>query len=214
MRPRVHNVVSYAVTLLVFWTMLYVRARTQPLTATAELGAALWTAHFVRRTLESAFVHRYSKPQVAASDYLSEYLYYWGFAAWIAWSLTSPSAFAARPGLQALGLALFVVAEASNARAHITLRDLRAPGGSERGIPSGSMFELVSCPHYFWEISSWVGFNLVTGTWAGTLFMLLGAGILAAWARTRHQAYRSEFDGQAGRRRYPPTRRALIPFLF
>lgn len=214
MRPRTHNIVSYSVTLLVFWITLCFRARVEPLSATAELGATLWTAHFVRRTLESAFVHRYSKPQVEASDYLSEYVYYWGFAAWIAWSLTSHGAFVPPLALQAAGLALFVLAEVSNARAHVTLRELRAPGSRDRGIPSGSMFELVSCPHYFWEISSWVGFNLVTCTWAGTAFMLLGAGILATWARTRHLAYRREFDGKDGRKLYPTTRRALIPFLF
>ena len=214
MRPRVHNIVSYSVTLLVFWGVLIWRSRALGLPGTASLGAALWTAHFVRRTLESAVVHRYSKPSIGAGDYLTEYLYYWGFAAWVAWSLTAVAHQPPHPFLQAFGLALFVVAEASNSRAHVMLRDLRSPNGSEKPLPRGFLFERVSCPHYFFEILSWVGFNLVTGTLAGVAFMAVGAGILGAWAHTRHVAYKKQFDGLDGRELYPAQRRALIPYLF
>lgn len=214
MQPRVHNVISYSVTLLVFWGVLVFRAQDRALAATATIGAALWTAHFVRRTLEAVLVHRYSKPRVAAADYLTEYIYYWGFAAWIAWSLTATSLRAPWPLFQALGLTLFVAGEAGNARAHVLLRNLRSVKGNERPIPHGFLFERLSCPHYFCEILSWLGFNLLTGTLAGVSFMLVGGLILAAWARTRHIAYQRAFDGQEGREKYPVTRRALIPFLF
>lgn len=212
--PRVHNVLSYSVTLLTFWSVLLFRLQYRALTTTVAIAASLWSVHFFRRTLESALVHRYSKPRVAAADYLSEYAYYWGFAAWIAWSLTAAARSVPGPGQQAVGLALFVVAEAGNARAHLMLRSLRPGTGRERPIPRGFLFERVSCPHYLFEILSWLGFNLVSGTLAGVLFMLLGAGILAAWARTRHAAYQRAFDGREGRELYPTSRRALIPFLF
>lgn len=201
-------------TLLVFWGVLLWRSRAAALPGVASFGAALWTAHFVRRSLESALVHRYSKPRIGPGDYLTEYVYYWGFAAWIAWTLTSATHQAPAPGLQALGLVVFIAAEVGNARAHVMLRELRSPNGNEKQIPRGFLFEWLSCPHYFCEISSWVGFNLVTGTLGGVCFMLVGAGILGAWAHTRHTAYRREFDGQDGRELYPSERRALIPFLF
>ena len=168
----------------------------------------------MRRTWESAFVHRYSKPSIGAADYLTEYVYYWGFGAWIAWSVTAVAARQPLLSLQALGLVWFALAEAGNARAHLMLRALRTPGGREKQIPRGFLFDRVSCPHYLFEILSWVGFNLVTQTWAGIAFMLVGSGILGAWARTRHLAYRKEFDGEGGRERYPAQRRALIPFVF
>jgi|SRR6185369_748359 len=214
MRPRVHNVVSYSGALLVFWAVLAFRATTQGVSLTAGLAAALWSIHFARRSLESAFVHRYSKPSIAAADYLTEYVYYWGFGAWIAWSVTARAAHAPSFAVQLLGLAWFVLSETGNARAHLMLRALRTPGGREKQIPRGFLFERVSCPHYLFEISSWVGFNLVTQTWAGIAFMLVGAGILSAWAHTRHLAYRKEFDGSDGRERYPEQRRALIPLVF
>jgi very-long-chain enoyl-CoA reductase len=208
MRPRVHNIVSYTGALLVFWSVFGWRVHTLGVSLTAGLAAVLWSFHFARRTWESAFVHRYSKPSIGVSDYLTEYIYYW------AWSVTPT---AARPpwfALQMLGLAWFVLAEAGNARAHLMLRALRSPGGREKQIPRGFLFERVSCPHYLFEILSWVGFNLVTQTWAGVAFMLVGAGILGGWAHTRHAAYRKEFDGLEGRERYPEQRRALVPFVF
>src|SRR6478609_7062415 len=214
MRPRVHNVVSYSGALLVFWAVLGWRARAVAVPFSAGLAAVLWSVHFVRRSLESAFVHRYSKPSIAAADYLTEYVYYWGFGAWIAWSVTAPTERPPLLSLQVLGLAWFVLAEAGNARAHLMLRALRTPGGREKPIPRGFLFETVSCPHYLFEILSWVGFNLVTQTWAGLAFMLVGAGILGSWAHTRHVAYRKEFDGVDGRELYPARRRALLPFVF
>jgi very-long-chain enoyl-CoA reductase len=214
MRPRLHNVVSYTGALIMFWGVLFWRAPGFDWSLTAGLAAALWTVHFVRRTWESAFVHRYSKPSIGPGDYLTEYVYYWGFGAWIAWSVTSSAKPLPLVALQVLGFALFVVAEAGNARAHRVLRALRAPGGLERQIPRGPLFRRLSCPHYLFEILSWLGFNLVTQTGAGVAFMLVGAGILGAWAHTRHAAYRKEFDGQDGREKYPDERRALIPFVF
>jgi len=214
MHPRVHNIVSYSGALLVFWGVLAWRANALGMPLLAAFAAVLWSVHFVRRTWESAFVHRYSKPSIGPADYLTEYVYYWGFGAWIAWSVSAPNARVLPVFLQALGLLLFALAETANAHAHRVLRDLRAPGGRQRQIPRGFVFRRLSCPHYFFEILSWVGFNLVTGTWAGFAFMLVGAGILGAWAHTRHRAYRKEFDGQDGRELYPAERRALLPFLF
>src|SRR6478735_186001 len=148
MRPRIHNLLSYTGALLVFWIVLGWRARSASLSLPAGFSAALWSAHFARRIWESAFVHRYSKPRIAASDYLTEYLYYWGFAAWIAHSLTAVSHSASPAWLQGLGLLLFVVAEMGNAHAHRVLRDLRSEGGRERRIPRGFVFQRLSCPHY------------------------------------------------------------------
>ncbi|HEY4102241.1 MAG TPA: hypothetical protein VGM44_00055 [Polyangiaceae bacterium] len=216
MKARVHNVLSYSFALIVFVLMIGWRMQVQgsSLSLNAKLGALLWCAHFLRRTLESAFVHRYSKPRILPGDYLTEYIYYWGFGTWIAWSLAATTHHAPAFAQQIAGLAVFVLAEAGNARAHWMLRNLRAARTSEKSIPRGFLFEWISCPHYLCEILSWVGFNLLTQTIAGALFMLVGAGILGAWAHTRHVAYKKAFTGEAGSELYPVRRRALLPCLF
>ena len=214
MRPRTHNILSYSVTLLVFWAVSLWRTHGAGFSLNQSLGAALWTMHFARRTLESAFVHRYSRRRVGPGDYSTEYVYYWGFAAWIAWSLAAPAQPTGAPAAQVVGVLVFVLGEAGNARAHLLLRSFRPAGSTDKSLPHGFLFEWVSCPHYLCEILSWVGFNLVTQSLAGVAFMTVGAGILGAWAHTRHVAYRREFTGEGGRELYPTRRRALVPYVF
>jgi very-long-chain enoyl-CoA reductase len=217
MKPRAHNLISYCLALLVFAAVLGVRTQLWPaggLGATAMLAAVMWCFHFARRASESAWVHRYGKAGVPTSDVVTEYIYYWGFAAWNAFSLTSASYRAPAEWLVALGVVVFALAELGNARAHRLLRDLRPAGSKLRVIPHGFWFERVSCPHYLFEILSWVGFALVAGTWAARAFLLVGAVILASWAHVRHVAYRKDFDGLEGREQYPARRRALIPGVF
>jgi very-long-chain enoyl-CoA reductase len=214
--PRAHNLLSYSVALLVFVAVAGVRVATSAASVpfVVAIAGALWCLHFARRAAESAAVHRYGKPRVPISDVVTEYVYYWGFAAWNAFSLTSAGYGAPSTFLVALGIGVFMLAELGNAKAHRMLRDLRPAGTTLRVIPRGFLFARVSCPHYLFEISSWVGFALVAQTWAAFAFLVVGAGILAAWAYTRHVAYRKDFDGQDGRELYPPERRALIPGIF
>ena len=216
MPPRAHNLISYGVALLVFVAVFAVRAQLTAgaLASTALVATTMWVVHFARRAAESAWVHRYGKTAVPLGDVVTEYLYYWGFATWNAFSVTSSSYREPARWLVALGLAVFVVAELGNARAHRMLRDLRPVGTKTRVIPRGYLFERISCPHYFFEILSWVGFALVTETWAARAFLLVGAGILGSWAHARHVAYRKDFDGREGRELYPAARRALIPGVF
>jgi very-long-chain enoyl-CoA reductase len=219
MTPRAHNLISYSFALVVFVATLLARvalggSSLAALEPAALVGALMWCVHFARRASESAWVHRYGKPSVPTGDVVTEYVYYWGFAAWNAVSLTSASYREPALWLVALGSVVFVLAELGNARAHRMLRDLRPVGSKLRVIPRGFWFERVSSPHYLFEILSWVGFALVTETWAARAFLLLGAGIIGSWAHARHVAYRKDFDGLEGREKYPAARRALIPGLF
>jgi very-long-chain enoyl-CoA reductase len=213
MRPRAHNLLSYSLALLVFVVVFGFRVHS-PVPPAAVVALVLWCLHFARRAAESAWVHRYGKASVPTSDVVTEYVYYWGFAAWNAVAVTSVAFTPPAPWVVVLGVVVFVAAELGNARAHRMLRDLRPEGSKRRVIPRGFLFERVSSPHYLFEILSWIGFALVAGTWAALTFMLLGAGILASWARARHLAYRKDFDGRNGREKYPDARRALIPGIF
>jgi very-long-chain enoyl-CoA reductase len=172
----------------------------------------LWVAHFLRRTLEALWLHRYSKPRFPLGDALLEYAYYWGFGAWIAWTLSSspPAAFGSSPWL---GGGLFVLGELGNHRCHRLLATLRRPGENARPIPHGFLFEWVSCPHYFFEITTWVGFALLAPSLPTLSFLALGAIILGVWGWQRHRDYRRRFAGGDGPP-YPPRRRAVVPFVF
>jgi len=210
MPPRFHNVLSYSVA-----------AASLPI-AVAAFGhldfasytVALWVLHFVRRAAESLWVHRYSGRPVPLGDALVEYVYYWGFGAWIGWA-SAGAAGSAHPWLEYLALALFFTGEFGNAWAHIKLRRLRTRSGIQaRALPSGGLFDVVDCPHYLFEILSWLGFACVTNVLPSWVFVAVVTAILSWYAHTRHQRYLSEFDGRDGRPAYPAGRRALLPGLF
>lgn len=206
--PRAHNLLSYFVTALI---MVFCADWAQP---QVRVLGGLWVFHFLRRSAESLWVHRYSGRPVPPSDYLVEYLYYWGFAYWIATSI-SELQHGQSSWLTVAGGALFVLGELGNAWAHLALRRLRdARGSDRRSIPKGGPFELVSCPHYSFEICSWLGFALMAQVLGAFAFLLVGSAILSFYAFTRHQNYRKDFDGQEGRETYPPVRKALVPFIF
>ena len=206
--PRLHNTLSYSVAALV---LLGLAPYDKP---SAWLAVFLWVAHFARRALESLWVHRYSGRPVAPADYIVEYAYYWGFATWIAFGMRSPSWQTPSDVSLVIGVALFTLAECGNAWAHWKLRALRlTTGASERRIPRGGLFERVSCPHYFFEILSWVGFAVFTRVHGAYAFLAVGAVILSSYAFSRHKNYIKEFDGLEGREAYPRSRKALVPFL-
>lgn len=92
---------------------------------------------------------------------------------------------------------------------HIQLSKLKKfDGEKKKQLPRSMLFEYVSCPHYLFEIISWLGFALVTQTFASTLFAVAVIAILALWASERHDNYRKGFPN------YPSSRKRLIPFVF
>src|SRR5690606_19758560 len=96
------------------------------------------------------------------------------------YSPTSLAATADQPLVDMAGLALYVLAELANASVHLHLSGLRSRGGTERKIPNGLGFSLVTCPNYLFEIIAWVGVIITSRSWAVLLFILIGGAQMAA----------------------------------
>lgn len=173
-----------------------------------------WTFHFAKREIETLFIHRFSHATMPLFNLFKNSVYYWGFAGYVAYFVNHPLYTPPPEDLVYTGMCLFYFMEIGNLSAHWTLRTLRPPGTKVRRIPRGGLFELVSCPNYTYEILSWLGFNLMTRTVAGILFMFAGALQMVIWAIGKHRRYQKEFDGKDGRPLYPPNRRAIVPFLY
>ena len=58
-------------------------------------------------------------------------------------------------------------AEISNFHSHMVLRGLRPKGTTQRGIPRGYGFDLVSCPNYLFDLLSWLAIAVMTSNWIG-----------------------------------------------
>ncbi|CRG92245.1 enoyl reductase [Talaromyces islandicus] len=163
------------------------------------LVCALLVIHFLKREFETIFIHRFSLATMPARNIFKNCGHYWALAgvniAYWVFRPDSPTATdALNPLLYNGGLALFVFGELANLNAHLILRNLRRPGTTERGIPRGFGFGLVTCPNYMFEIIAWIGIYLLTGlSWSVLLFIVVGTLQMWAWAKKKERRYRQEF---------------------
>jgi len=73
-----------------------------------------------------------------------------------------------------IGAAIFALCELGNLSIHLALRNLRPAGTTVRKVPMPTgdpftmLFNFVSCPNYTYEISSWIGFTIMTSCLPGT----------------------------------------------
>ncbi|KAJ3217802.1 Steroid 5-alpha-reductase det2 [Dinochytrium kinnereticum] len=116
-----------------------------------------------------------------------------------------------------MGLAIFATGMYVNITSDNTLFKLRDPNskrvkvvknGRVYRIPTGGMFEFVSCANYFGEILEWVGWAIATSNWAGVAFAFFTFANLFPRALWTHKWYRQTFKDK-----YPKKRRAIIPFV-
>lgn len=183
--------------------------------ALQTLSLVLCMAHFLKRELETLFVHRFSAATMPATYIIRNSGYYWvlagaNMAYWI-YAPTSTAAehtdlnFASDPTLTA-GVALFVIGEAINLYTHVVLANLRPVGTTIRAIPKGFSFDWVTCPNYFWEAVAWVGIALVTKSWSTVLFVAVALFMMGSWAGKKEKRYRKEFGAE-----YKKKRSVMIP---
>lgn len=180
-----------------------------------NIAAACWTFHYLKRILETLFVHRFSHATMPLTNLFKNCSYYWGFAFYVGYFVNHP--LYTPPLLRDVqiyaGLAGFLLSELGNFSIHIALRNLRPPGTNERKIPKPTgnpftwLFNLVSCPNYTYEIMAWISFSIMTQALPALLFTAAGGGQMVIWALGKHRNYKKEFPN------YPRGRKSIIPFV-
>lgn len=183
----------------------------------AQLVAmALIVLHYVKRELETLFLHRFSASSMPAYMIVRNSWHYWiSGGLQLALFIYAPTAIAARPidtplakALLYGGVALWVIGESVNFYCHIVLSRLRSVGGTERGIPHGFSFDWVTCPNYIWEILAWIGVIMITRAWNNVYFIIQGIYYMQTWSQGKESRYRKEFPGRYKAKKYP-----LVPGL-
>ncbi|KAH7155336.1 steroid alpha reductase family protein [Dactylonectria estremocensis] len=162
--------------------------------------------HFVKREIETLFVHKFSANTMPFFNVFKNSFFYWAISgALCAYFIYSPTSLAAQadiPVIDALGAALYLFGETGNALIHRYLSTLRSTGGTERKIPVGYGFGIVTCPNYMFEVLSWVGIILVSRDWTVALFITIGILQMFDWAKGKERAYRKEFGDSYKKKRY------------
>lgn len=198
---------------LVYYSRPLIYGTSAPPSRLQTLSLILVTLHFLKREYETLFVHRFSLATMPAMNIFKNSGHYWIFsginlAYWI-YAPTAPTAGPSNPLITYAGLALFAIGEIGNLITHIELKNLRRPGSTERGIPRGLGFDLVTCPNYMFEAMAWIGIWLVSWSLSTGLFVVIAVGQMAVWAQKKERRYRKEFGDKYKRKRF-----AILPGIY
>lgn len=110
--------------------------------------------------------------------------------------------------LKYLGLLLFLVGIFGNFYHHFLLSKLRDKSDKGYKIPRGGLFGLVICPHYLFEILTFIGLSFISQTIYSYLCALASALYLLGRSHATRNWYLSKFEN------FPKNVKALIPYVF
>ncbi len=109
-----------------------------------------------------------------------------------------------------VGTALFFAGFVINLHSDYIIRHLRSPGDTRHYIPKGGMFRYVSSANYFGELVEWIGFAVLTWSWAGAVFAWWTLANLAPRANAIYENYEREFGDEFTNLRL----KRMIPFIY
>lgn len=169
---------------------------------------AMIVVHFLKREYETVFVHKFSLATMPVLNIFKNSFHYWVLSGLnIAYWIYAPSSYTAKSSstidyINYVGLALYIYGEVSNFIAHQTLSNLRSRGGTERGIPKGYGFDLVTCPNYLFELIAWTGIAIVSKSTATVIFNGIAWAQMHQWAIKKEKALRVEFPDKYQKKKY------------
>ncbi|KAG7191376.1 3-oxo-5a-steroid 4- dehydrogenase [Scheffersomyces spartinae] len=164
--------------------------------------------HFIKRELETSFVHKFSNATMPAFNIFKNSGHYWILSGFnLAYFIYGPEVdsdaaywqrflFHVKDNSTVVNYVLaglFVFAELSNFKTHLTLSNLRPEGSKKYVIPTGYGFDLVSVPNYFFESLSWLIYTLLVGNWSAWLFFAVGTAQMWVWGVKKHKRYLKTF---------------------
>ena len=185
---------------------------TAPLSVTTVVFLVLWEAHYLHRAFIYPFSLKSSSEKMPLSIALSGFFFNLVNASLNGCYIFTLSggysnAWMADPRFVA-GTAVFICGFVINRQADDTLAKLRTRGDTGYKIPQGGLYRWISCPNYFGEILTWVGWAIATWSLAGLSFAAWSFANLAPRAVSHHKWYHENFPD------YPANRKALLPGIW
>ena len=108
------------------------------------------------------------------------------------------------------GLLVFIIGMYINIQSDDIIRNLRKEGDSNHYLPKGGMFRYVTSANYFGEFVEWVGFAILTWSWAGAVFALWTFANLCPRAARIYDRYKTEFGDELDTKKV----KRIIPFIY
>ena len=133
-----------------------------------NLVTLLYAIQFLRRSLEVLFIHSYSGPiDLLTAAFIA--VLYVGNVVFSSWKFV-PRNSVSPTHLILIGIFIFLIGQIGNFYYHYRLRNLRkqkvnsisVPSAKGYFLPTGGLFDVLICPHYTFEILSFVGVMVTT----------------------------------------------------
>jgi len=198
------------VTTVLFWLYSGRRLEVAPV-----MMISLFLLHYFQRSFIFPLLIKKSSPMplsVIAMGITFNLINAWLIAGWIFY-LAPPEMYTpqwlATPQFIA-GTLIFFCGMYINLQSDYIIRHLRKPGDHGHYIPRGGMFRYVTSANYLGEFTEWVGFALLTWSWAGVVFAVWTFANLAPRARKLTLRYEREF----GQKYSALKRRHILPFIY
>ncbi|CAD8164341.1 unnamed protein product [Paramecium octaurelia] len=212
--------IEYLGPILMFF-LLYKLGNQENYTLMQKIAYLMVILHFLKRILETKFVHVFSRDSMPLKRALINCLHYWIFCGFfIGIELFYLRSFEKRQSWKFIFVAFFGLFEFLNLMCHIRLSSFRkkpelkqsdadyVAQNKQRQIPYGWGFGAVSSANYFWETMAWVSFSFFTCSYAAIAFTIFSFGQMLIWAKQKHRRYIKEFGD-----RYPRNRKAMVPYI-
>lgn len=108
------------------------------------------------------------------------------------------------------GFIIFVAGMFVNISSDSIIRNLRKEGDNNYYLPKGGMFNYVVSANYFGEFLEWVGFALLSWSWAAVVFAVWTFANLAPRAKSTYRKYSLLFGDEFHRKKL----KYIIPFIY
>lgn len=166
--------------------------------------------HFAKRTLECAFLHKYSGVvDITTSLLISVVGYSQMVIVRLYYQQKVPIEFYEQHQMAYLfGIVLFVVGEFGNFYHHYIQTTWKRGQDKKYVVPHGGMFSLVACPHYLFEILAFWGLTFMSQDIIGVVGTLQIMGMLFGRAAATTKYYMKKLEN------YPASRFHIVPHLF
>lgn len=212
-------IIEYAGPIFINLSTLFLRpyiysgiSKSSSLSTSQLLSMAMIVLHYIKREYETLYVHKFSLATMPVRNIFKNSAHYWILSGLnLAYWIYSPTSYTAKESstiniVNIVGVVFYIFGELSNFKTHLILSNLRTRGGTERGIPKGYGFNLVTCPNYLFEIIAWVGICLVSKSLSTVIFLVVAWAQMYQWAIKKEKALRSDFGDNYKKHKY-----VLIP---
>lgn len=109
-----------------------------------------------------------------------------------------------------IGVLIFFIGWMINMHSDHVIRHLRKPGDTNHYLPKKGLYRYVTSANYLGEITEWLGFAILTWSWAGALFFWFSCCNLVPRANSIYERYAEEFAGEFDRKKL----KRIIPFIY